>query len=130
MSDAQKIDWSEQEFSEVRPDIFGATVLNAVLPRLEGHTVGLFMSVRERPEVDDTVPELDLMRLVERQVPTGMLFPLLDSMPPAPGRALTPRQWAGGRGGRHRRRPVGGAAYGMPRNSSTVPAVLPRTAPS
>ncbi len=40
MSDAQKIDWSEQEFSEVRPDIFGATVhtpqLTATLYRYGG----------------------------------------------------------------------------------------------
>ena len=40
MSGAQKIDWSEQEFTEVRPDIYGSTVhtpqLTATLYRYGG----------------------------------------------------------------------------------------------
>src|SRR5580693_561976 len=41
----------------------------------------------------------------------------------------TPAQLAAGCGGRHRSAPTGGAAYGMPRNSSTVPLATPRTGP-
>src|SRR5580692_6383051 len=41
----------------------------------------------------------------------------------------TPDQLAAGCGARHRSAPTGGAAYGMPRNSSTAPSATPRTAP-
>lgn len=75
-------------------DLFGAVVLNRVLPALRGHEVAVFMSVRERSALDDSVPELDLMRMVERQVPLEVLFPLLDERGPAPGRMLTPAQAA------------------------------------
>lgn len=51
MSDAQKIDWSEQEFSEVRPDIYGATVhtpqLTATLYRYGG---GSSWEVHQHPQ--------------------------------------------------------------------------------
>src|SRR5712692_10111610 len=40
-----------------------------------------------------------------------------------------PGQLAAGCGGRQRSAPTGGAAYGMPRNSSTAPFARPRTAP-
>src|SRR5215470_9289156 len=40
-----------------------------------------------------------------------------------------PDQCAAGCGGAQRSAPVGGAAYGMPRNSSAAPAALPRTGP-
>ncbi len=43
--------------------------------------------------------------------------------------ARTPDQLAAGCGGCHRSGPTGGAAYGMPRNSSTAPSARPRTAP-
>ena len=75
-------------------DLFGAIVLNQIIPGLTGHELGIFMSVRDRKAQDDAVPELDLMRLVERQLPLSIVFPLLDSMPPAPGRMRTPTQWA------------------------------------
>src|ERR1700677_1845897 len=41
----------------------------------------------------------------------------------------TPDQLAAGCGGCQRSGPTGGAAYGMPRNSSTAPLTRPRTAP-
>jgi hypothetical protein len=75
-------------------DLFGAIVLNRVLPALASHDVGLFMSNRDRTELDDSIPQLDLMRMMERQVPLDIVFPLLDAHPPAPGRALTPKQLA------------------------------------
>jgi len=65
----------------VKNDLFGAIVLNHVVPRLlaGGHNLAVFMSVRDRVELDDSIPELDLMRMVERQVPLNLLFPALDS---------------------------------------------------
>lgn len=75
-------------------DLFGAIVLNSVLPRLTDHTVGVFMSVRERPELEDSIQELDLMRMVERQVPLEILFPLLDAVGRQPGCFGTPSQLA------------------------------------
>src|SRR5579863_365687 len=41
----------------------------------------------------------------------------------------TPGQPAAGCGGCQRNAPTGGAAYGMPRNSSTAPLAKPRTGP-
>ncbi len=75
-------------------DIFGAVVLNHVLPGLAGHDLAIFMSVREHPEADDAVPELDLMRMIERQVPMSVLFPALDAATPLPGQMRTPTQLA------------------------------------
>ena len=66
----------------VKNDLFGAIVLNRVVPRLldaGGHHLSVFMSVRDRVELDDNIPELDLMRMVERQIPLNILFPLLDA---------------------------------------------------
>src|SRR5580658_8363316 len=40
-----------------------------------------------------------------------------------------PVQGAAGCGGRQRSGPTGGAAYGMPRNSSVRPAIVPRRVP-
>src|SRR5690348_8736939 len=40
-----------------------------------------------------------------------------------------PCQGAGGRGGCQRSAPTGGAAYGMPRNSSVAATAVPRTEP-
>src|ERR1700759_3215395 len=42
----------------------------------------------------------------------------------------TPGQGAAGRGGCQRSAPTGGAAYGMPRNSSVAATVLPRMVPA
>src|SRR5579872_3539941 len=43
--------------------------------------------------------------------------------------ARTPGQLAAGCGGCQRSAPTGGAAYGMPRNSSTPPLAIPPTSP-
>lgn len=95
-------------------DLFGAIALNTVLPRLAGHEIGLFMSVRDRTELDDRIPELDMMRMVERQVPLDIVFPLLDAHPPRPGCFATPRQLAAQAGCPltliHDMRPDGGTA--------------------
>lgn len=75
-------------------DLFGAIVLNKVVPRLVGHRLAVFMSVRERNELDDRIPELDLMRMVERQIPLEVVFPLLDASEDHPSSFSTPRQVA------------------------------------
>jgi hypothetical protein len=41
----------------------------------------------------------------------------------------TPTHGAGGCGGRKRKEPIGGAAYGTPRNATTLPSASPSTTP-
>lgn len=80
----------------VKNDLFGAIVLNHAVPRLlatGSHQLAVFMSVRDRVELDDSVPELDLMRMVERQIPLNILFPLLDARA-TPMQMATPNQVA------------------------------------
>ena len=81
-----------------KDDLFGALVLNTLLPLLAGHEVGLFMSARDRP-AESLIPELDLMRLLERDLPCRVLFPLADARgAPRPGAMATPGQLAAGVG--------------------------------
>lgn len=81
-----------------KDDLFGAVVLNTLVPLLAGHDVGLFMSVRDRP-AENVVPELDLMRLMERDLPCRVVFPLADARgAPRPGAMATPGQLAAGTG--------------------------------
>lgn len=82
-------------------DLFGAIVLNALMPRLADHEVGVFLSVRDRG-AEDTLPELDLLRLVERDLPVRVLFPLAESRGAHPlageGAMATPHQLAAAAG--------------------------------
>lgn len=81
-----------------KDDLFGAIVLNTLVPLLAGHDVALFMSVRERP-AESLIPELDLMRLMERDLPCRVVFPLADARgAPRPGAMATPTQLAAGTG--------------------------------
>ena len=72
-------------------DLFGVVALNLLLPRLAGHQVSLFFSIVTRPD-EGIVPELQQMRLLERDLPLGVLFPLLDSLSGPPPGFLTVRQ--------------------------------------
>lgn len=74
-------------------DLFGVIALNLLLPRLAEHQVSLFFSNVTRPD-EGVVPELQQMRLLERDLPLGVLFPLMDAAGPAPGGFLTVRQLA------------------------------------
>lgn len=63
-------------------DLFGAIALNHLLPRLAGHNVAVFYSNKRRND-EVSVPELARLRLLERDLPLGVLFPLIEQAPPA-----------------------------------------------
>ncbi len=59
----------------VKRDLFGLLALKALWPALDGHEVRLFCSVKTRP-VEAAVPELRLMKLLERDLPLDVVLPL------------------------------------------------------
>lgn len=61
-------------------DLFGAVALNLLLPRLAGHDVALFFSNKTRVD-EGEVAELQLLQLLERDLPLQVLFPLLEAQP-------------------------------------------------
>lgn len=69
-------------------DLAGALILNALLPHLADCQVMVLMSEKTRP-VENTVPELAEIKFYERDLPTDVLFPLLDRMEVAGARLLT-----------------------------------------
>lgn len=60
-------------------DLFGCMVLNRLLPRLRGHELLVLLSDKTRPAEQD-VPELAELKLLERDLPLGLLFPLCDRL--------------------------------------------------
>jgi methionyl-tRNA formyltransferase len=69
-------------------DLAGALILNTLLPHLADCRVMVLMSEKTRP-VENTVPELAEIKFYERDLPTDLLFPLLDRMEVAGARLLT-----------------------------------------
>jgi methionyl-tRNA formyltransferase len=69
-------------------DLAGALILNTLLPHLADCQVMVLMSEKTRP-VENTVPELAEIKFYERDLPTDLLFPLLDRMDVAGARLLT-----------------------------------------
>lgn len=67
-------------------DIFGAVILNRMLPLLQGHDVRVVVSDKTRPS-ENTVHELVEEKFLERDLPLGMIFPLLDARADAAGSA-------------------------------------------
>lgn len=59
-------------------DLFGVLVLNALIPRLTGHTLRVFLSDKTRP-AENVVPELIDEKFLERDFPLEVLFPFVDS---------------------------------------------------
>lgn len=58
-------------------DLLGAIALNALLPKLVGDEVQLFYSTKTRSK-ENAVPELDFMKLMERDIPQELVFGLAD----------------------------------------------------
>lgn len=58
-------------------DLLGAIALNALLPKLAGDEVQLFYSTKTRGK-ENAVPELDYMKLMERDIPQELVFGLAD----------------------------------------------------
>ena len=72
-----------------KQDIEGALILNRIVPRLAGHQVMVLLSDKTRtPEVN--VPELSILKYLERDLPINTLFPLVDALgPDTTGKKLT-----------------------------------------
>jgi methionyl-tRNA formyltransferase len=59
-------------------DLIGAMMLNLILPRIPGeHSVSVLLANRRRPNTA-AIPALNLMKLIEQDIPARLLFPLLD----------------------------------------------------
>jgi hypothetical protein len=60
-------------------DLIGCTLLNEVLPQLSGHHVTVLLSDKTR-NAETTVPELGELKYLERDLPIGTLFPMIDRL--------------------------------------------------
>jgi hypothetical protein len=58
-------------------DIFGAFILNWILPRLGGHQVKVLLSDKTRTE-ENSVQALSEEKFLERDLPLNALFPMID----------------------------------------------------
>jgi hypothetical protein len=63
-----------------KKDVFGAWILNWMLPRLAGHQVKVLLSDKTRP-AEHSVPALLEEKFLERDLPLQALFPLIDAQP-------------------------------------------------
>lgn len=61
-------------------DIFGAVILNKILPQLKDHQVKVLLSDKTRAE-ENSVPELVEEKFLERDFPLNLIFPLIDAQP-------------------------------------------------
>lgn len=69
-------------------DLVGNLMLNLLLPVLtQEHEVEVLLANRIRPE-NDTVPELGWLKFFEQDLPSRLLFPLIDQLPQAAGQWL------------------------------------------
>ena len=59
-------------------DIFGAVILNKILPQLKNHEVKVLLSDKTRAE-ENSVAELVEEKFLERDYPLNLIFPLIDS---------------------------------------------------
>ena len=60
-------------------DIAGAIILNRILPRLTNHQVMVFLSDKTR-DAEVTIPELSVLKYLERDLPINAIFPLVDAL--------------------------------------------------
>jgi methionyl-tRNA formyltransferase len=61
-----------------KKDVFGAWILNWILPKLTGHHVRVLLSDKTRP-AEHSVPALLEEKFLERDLPLQALFPLIDA---------------------------------------------------
>ena len=59
-------------------DLFGAFILNWIMPRLKGHEVRVWLSDKTRP-AENMVAPLAEEKFLERDLPLQTIFPLLDA---------------------------------------------------
>jgi methionyl-tRNA formyltransferase len=58
-------------------DLAGALILNHLLPRLRHHQVMVLLSDKVR-DAETSIPELSILKFLERDLPLGTLFALID----------------------------------------------------
>lgn len=63
-----------------KKDVFGAWILNWILPKLAGHQVKVLLSDKTRP-AENSVHALLEEKFLERDLPLQGLFPLIDAQP-------------------------------------------------
>jgi hypothetical protein len=61
-----------------KKDLFGVLILNALLPRLPGHTLKVLLSDKTRA-AENIVPELIDEKCLERDFPFDIFFPMVDA---------------------------------------------------
>lgn len=61
-------------------DVFGAEILNWLLPRLQRHELTVLLSDKTRAE-ENSIPDLVVEKILERELPLNRLFPLIDAQP-------------------------------------------------
>ena len=71
-------------------DLFGAIVLNHLIPNLSEHKLAVFFSDKTRAG-ESSVPELARFKYLERELPLNTLFPLIEKTSNV-GELLTPLQ--------------------------------------
>ena len=69
-------------------DMVGALILNHLLPRLQGHCVKILLSNKVR-DAECAIPELAQLKYLERDLPVGTVFPLVDALGGRHGQKLT-----------------------------------------
>jgi hypothetical protein len=63
-----------------KKDVFGAWILNWILPKLTGHQVKVLLSDKTR-SAEHSVPALLVEKFLERDLPLQVFFPRLDAQP-------------------------------------------------
>lgn len=61
-------------------DLFGADILNWLLPRLAGHELRVLLSDKTRA-AENSIADLAVEKVLERDLPLGQLFPVIDAQP-------------------------------------------------
>ena len=61
-------------------DVFGAEILNWLLPRLSQHQLTVLLSDKTRSE-ENSIADLVIEKTLERELPLNRLFPLVDAQP-------------------------------------------------
>ena len=59
-------------------ELFGAIILNTILPKLAGHQIRVFLSDTTRP-AENVVPQLIGAKFFDRHLPLKGLFPMIDA---------------------------------------------------
>ena len=71
-----------------KQDLVGALILNHLLPLLAGHQIRILLSNKTR-DAECSIAELAQLKYLERDLPVGTMFPLVDALEGRHGTKLT-----------------------------------------